>query len=83
MIVLKCFNLSRWQTMLKIRNVFHTIISSRALQGKHAEEEAKKVAVKASVKTAESSRVVSQRAVQSDRNHSKFKRALQILSVEG
>lgn len=30
MIILKFFNLSRWQTMIKLRNVFHTIINSEA-----------------------------------------------------
>lgn len=52
--------------MLKLRNVFHTVINSRALQGKHVEDGAKGVTVKSFIETSESSKVISQKAVQSE-----------------
>lgn len=51
MIVLKFFNVSSWQTVIKLRNVFHTIINARAQQGKHTEDEDKEVAIRPFVKT--------------------------------
>lgn len=44
--------------MLKLRHVSYTIINSRVLKGKYAEDEAKGVAIKPLDKTSEISKVV-------------------------